>query len=43
MFFLMTAISQFIPVLKVGLIFSFVSPLVFVLIVTMVKEAYDDI
>ena len=43
MFFLVTAISQFIPVLKVGLIFSFVSPLVFVLIVTMVKEAYDDI
>lgn len=38
----MTAISQFIPALKVGLLFSFVAPLALVLFLTMVKEAYED-
>lgn len=38
----MTAISQFIPVLKVGLLFSFVAPLALVLFLTMVKEGYED-
>ena len=27
---------------KVGLLFSYVAPLVFVLVMTMIKEAYDD-
>ena len=42
MFYLLTALSQFIPVLKVGLMFSFVAPLVLVLSLTMLKEAYED-
>jgi len=32
-----------VPFLKVGLVFTYVAPLLFVLIVTMLKEAYDDI
>mmetsp|Transcript_19701 Transcript_19701/g.14450 ORF Transcript_19701/g.14450 Transcript_19701/m.14450 type:complete len:85 (+) Transcript_19701:328-582(+) len=43
MFFLLTAISQFVPFLKVGFLFTYVAPLVFVLFITMCKEAYDDI
>lgn len=43
MFFLLIALSQFIPFLKVGFMFTFIAPLVFVLIVSMGKEAYDDI
>ena len=42
MFYLLTALSQFVPVLKVGLMFSFVAPLVLVLSLTMLKEAYED-
>jgi len=42
MFFLMIAVSQFIPFLKVGLLVTYVAPLAFVLAVTMLKEAYDD-
>jgi phospholipid-translocating ATPase len=42
MFFLLTALSQFVPSLKVGLLVTYVAPLVFVLTVTMLKEAYDD-
>jgi len=41
-FFLVIALSQFIPILKVGLLFTYVAPLVFVLTLTMIKEAYDD-
>lgn len=41
-FYLVTALSQFIPALKVGLLFSFVAPLVLVLSLTMMKEAYED-
>ncbi len=37
------AISQFIPELKVGFLFSYVAPLAFVLIVTLLREAIDDI
>ena len=36
-------ISQFFDSLKVGLLFSYIAPLVFVLFVTLVKEALDDI
>jgi phospholipid-translocating ATPase len=39
----LTTLSQFVPFLKVGLIVTYVAPLVFVLIVTMCKEAWDDI
>ena len=42
MFFLLLCISQFIPIFKVGLLFSYVAPLVFVLVMTMIKEAFDD-
>lgn len=42
MFFLAIALSQFIPQLKVGFLFSYIAPLVFVLSVTMINEAYDD-
>lgn len=42
LFYLLTALSQFIPVLKVGLMFSFVAPLLLVLFLTMLKEAYED-
>ena len=37
MFYLLTALSQFIPALKVGLLFSFVAPLVLVIALTMMK------
>jgi phospholipid-translocating ATPase len=39
----LTTLSQFVPFLKVGLLVTYVAPLVFVLIVTMLKEAVDDI
>lgn len=42
LYFLVVAISQFIPVLQVGYLFTYVAPLVFVLAITMAKEAYDD-
>ena len=42
MFFLLIALSQFVPFLKVGLMVTYVAPLVFVLTVTMLKEAWDD-
>ncbi|EDK31407.1 phospholipid-translocating P-type ATPase, flippase family protein (macronuclear) [Tetrahymena thermophila SB210] len=42
MFFLLIAISQFIPPLQVGLQFTYIAPLVLVLTLTMLKEAYDD-
>ncbi len=43
LFYLVTALSQFIPAFKVGLMFSFVAPLVLVIGLTMIKEAYEDI
>lgn len=43
MFFLLIALSQFIPFLKVGLMVTYAAPLVVVLTITMLKEAYDDI
>jgi phospholipid-translocating ATPase len=42
LFYLLTAVSQFIPALKVGLMFSFLAPLCLVLFLTMVKEGYED-
>jgi len=42
LFFLLICLSQFIPPLKVGFMFTYVSPLVFVLTITLMKEAWDD-
>ena len=42
-FYLLMVISQFFDSLKVGFLFSYVAPLVFVLFVTLFKEAMDDI
>ncbi|KAF7321418.1 Phospholipid-transporting ATPase [Mycena kentingensis (nom. inval.)] len=42
LYFLLVALSQFIPALRIGFIVTSVAPLVFVLSVTMGKEAYDD-
>ena len=42
-FFLCLCISQFFDSFKVGLMFAYVAPLVFVLVMTMIREAYDDI
>ena len=42
-FYLLMSISQFIPELKVGFLFTYISPLAFVVLVSMSKELYDDI
>lgn len=39
-FFLMMALTQFVPILKVGLIFTYFAPLSFVISLTMIREAY---
>jgi len=41
-FYLIIALSQFIPVLKVGFLFTYIGPLALVLFLTMLKEGYDD-
>lgn len=43
LFFLLIACSQMFKALRVGFLISFVGPLAFVLTVTMIKEAYDDL
>lgn len=43
LFFLLIALSQIIPALRVGFLISFVMPLVVVLAITMIKEFYDDL
>ncbi|CAG8474895.1 4120_t:CDS:10 [Ambispora gerdemannii] len=42
LYFLLVALSQFIPPLKIGYIVTYFGPLCFVLLVTIGKEAYDD-
>jgi len=42
LYFLMVALSQFIPELQVGFLFTYIAPLVFVLSVTLAKEGSDD-
>jgi len=42
-FFLVIAISQFVPALKVGFLFTYIAPLAFVLLITIIKEFFDDI
>ncbi|KAH3675929.1 hypothetical protein WICMUC_002225 [Wickerhamomyces mucosus] len=43
LYFLLVALSQAIPALRIGYLSSYIVPLGFVLIVTMSKEAIDDI
>ncbi|QLG73857.1 hypothetical protein HG535_0F03680 [Zygotorulaspora mrakii] len=43
LYFLAVALSQIIPALRIGYLSSYIVPLAFVLTVTMVKEAMDDI
>lgn len=43
LYFLLVALSQIIPTLRIGYLSSYIVPLAFVLIVTMSKEAWDDI
>jgi phospholipid-translocating ATPase len=42
-YFLLVALSQFIPQLRIGYIVSYILPLVIVLAVTLGKEAWDDV
>mmetsp|Transcript_12204 Transcript_12204/g.23149 ORF Transcript_12204/g.23149 Transcript_12204/m.23149 type:complete len:995 (+) Transcript_12204:1129-4113(+) len=42
LFFLGVVFTQFVPQLQVGFLFSYLAPLIFVLSVTLIKEAYDD-
>ncbi|KAJ3279215.1 putative aminophospholipid-translocase [Borealophlyctis nickersoniae] len=42
LYFLLVALSQFIPALKIGYLFTYFGPLSFVLTLTIGKEAYDD-
>ena len=43
MFYLIMSITQFFDELKIGFLFTYLSPLCFVVCVTMFKELYDDI
>jgi phospholipid-translocating ATPase len=43
MYFLLVALSQAIPALRIGYLATYIAPLAFVLCITMGKEAYDDI
>ncbi|KAH6611334.1 hypothetical protein Trco_001354 [Trichoderma cornu-damae] len=43
MYFLLVALSQIIPALRIGYLSTYIAPLAFVLFITMGKEAYDDI
>ncbi|KAI9317371.1 phospholipid-translocating P-type ATPase [Zopfochytrium polystomum] len=42
LYFLLVALSQFVPALKIGYLFTYFAPLAFVLAVTIGKEALDD-
>ncbi|XP_008329322.1 putative phospholipid-transporting ATPase IIB [Cynoglossus semilaevis] len=43
LYFLVVALSQFVPSLKIGYLYTYWVPLVFVLTVTMVREAVDEV
>lgn len=43
MYFLLVALSQIIPALRIGYLLTYIAPLAFVLTITLGKEAYDDI
>jgi phospholipid-translocating ATPase len=42
LYFLLVALSQFVPQLKIGFMSTYIAPLAFVLSVTIGKEAIDD-
>ncbi|GAA5858648.1 hypothetical protein JCM8547_001405 [Rhodosporidiobolus lusitaniae] len=42
LYFLLVAMSQFIPALRIGFLATYIVPLAFVLAVTIGKEAFDD-
>ena len=42
MFFLLIALSQLVPFLRVGFLITYIGPLMFVLFINMMKEAFDD-
>ncbi|KAL8279641.1 hypothetical protein RQP46_007954 [Phenoliferia psychrophenolica] len=42
LYFLLVALSQFVPALRIGFLATYVVPLAFVLLVTIGKEAFDD-
>ncbi|KAI0398274.1 phospholipid-translocating P-type ATPase [Xylariaceae sp. FL0594] len=43
LYFLLVALSQAIPALRIGYLTTYIAPLAFVLVITMGKEAYDDV
>ncbi|TKA22204.1 hypothetical protein B0A50_08316 [Salinomyces thailandicus] len=43
LYFLLVALSQIIPALRIGYLSTYIAPLAFVLCITLGKEAYDDI
>jgi phospholipid-translocating ATPase len=43
LYFLFVALSQLIPALAIGILWTYMAPLVFVLVITLGKEAFDDI
>ena len=43
LYFLLVALSQIIPALRIGYLSTYVAPLAFVISVTLGKEAYDDV
>ena len=43
LYFLVVALSQVIPPLRIGVLWTYMAPLAFVLTVTLGKEAYDDV
>lgn len=43
MYFLLVALSQVIPVLRIGYLSTYIAPLAFVITITLGKEAMDDI
>ncbi|KAI5461499.1 P-type ATPase-like protein [Mariannaea sp. PMI_226] len=43
LYFLLVALSQAIPALRIGYLLTYIAPLAFVLVITMGKEAFDDI
>ncbi|KAK5108804.1 hypothetical protein LTR62_007778 [Meristemomyces frigidus] len=43
LYFLLVALSQVVPVLRIGYLSTYVAPLAFVMTITLGKEAWDDI
>ena len=43
LFFLMMALTQLVPALRVGLVFTYFTSLTFVILLTMLREAFEDL